>query len=246
MNSKKLITGLLASVLIPVTMGVGSQVAAAGTQVVHGPMVASRPSASATSSNWAGYASSKRPFTSVSATWVQPAVKCTSKTSYAVFWVGLDGYNSNTVEQTGTSAFCNGGKATYAGWYEFFPAFPKNFSPTVAPGDVIHASVTESGGRFTTEISDTTHHWIGRAGKTISSAERSSAEIIAEAPSSSAGVLPLADFGTVKFTESQANGTAIASHSPIRITMESSAGTVKAQPSTLTSNENFAVTWHHS
>lgn len=244
MKSKRLITGLLASVLMPVTIGIGSQVAAASTQVVHGPMVAARPGSSTTSSNWAGYAS-KGTFSSVSASWVQPAVKCTSKASYAVFWVGLDGYSSNTVEQTGTSAFCSGGKATYAGWYEFFPAFPKNFSPTVAPGDVIHASVTESGGVYTTEISDTTHHWIGRARKTISSAQRSSAEVIAEAPSSSTGVLPLANFGTVKFTDSLANGTAIGSHSPIKITMESG-GVVKAQPGTLSSNKNFSVSWHHS
>jgi Peptidase A4 family len=245
MKSKRLITGLLASVLMPITMGVGSQVAAASTQVEHGPMVASRPGANVPSANWAGYASSKKPFTSVSASWVQPAVKCTSQATYAVFWVGLDGYTSSTVEQTGTSAFCSGGKAKYAGWYEFFPAAPKNFSPTVAPGDLIHASVTESGGVFTTEITDTTHHWIGRARKTVSSAQRSSAEIIAEAPSSITGVLPLANFGTVKFTDSLANGTAIGSHSPIKITMESG-GVVKAQPGALSSNENFSVAWHHS
>ena len=56
----------------------------------------------------------------------------------------------------------------------------------------------------------------------------------------------MADFGTVKFTDSHANGTAIGSHSPIKITMESSGGTVKAQPSGLSSSENFSVTWHHS
>ena len=151
MKSKRLITGLLACVLMPITMGVGSQVAAASTQVVHGPMVAARPGASTTSSNWAGYAS-KSPFSSVSASWVQPAVKCTSKTSYASFWVGLDGYSSNTVEQTGTLAYCNGGKATYYAWVEFYPRAPHYFGVTVAAGDALHGSVTESGGVFTPRL----------------------------------------------------------------------------------------------
>ncbi len=249
MNSKRLVTGLFAFILMPVMIGVGAPVAAATSQTVQRPMLGARPGFSAssvTSGNWAGYASNTGTFTSVSASWVQPAVKCTSATTYAVFWVGLDGYSSKTVEQTGTSAFCRGGKATYAGWYEFYPAPPKDFSPAVAPGDAMHASVTESGGVFTTVISDTTRHWTGKARKTIASAKRTSAEIIAEAPASGLSILPLANFGTMKFTNSLANGTAIGSHSPIKITMETSGGTVKAQPGALSSSKNFSVTWHHS
>src|SRR6478736_5602393 len=44
-----------------------------------------------TSTNWAGYSATSGTFTSVSATWKQPAVKCTADTAYSSFWVGLDG-----------------------------------------------------------------------------------------------------------------------------------------------------------
>ena len=57
-----------------------------------------------TSSNWSGYDdSTDGPFTTVTATWVQPRVRTTGATfTDAAFWVGLDGDNSGTVEQIGT------------------------------------------------------------------------------------------------------------------------------------------------
>src|SRR5438105_2174985 len=66
-----------------------------------------------TSGNWSGYAATGGGFTSVSASWVQPAVSCTSKTTYSSFWVGIDGDGSNSVEQTGSEADCSGGRAVY-------------------------------------------------------------------------------------------------------------------------------------
>src|SRR5579871_6444221 len=66
-----------------------------------------------TSGNWSGYAITGSAFTNATASWIVPAVSCSSGTQYAVFWVGIDGYSSNTVEQTGTEAVCSGGKATY-------------------------------------------------------------------------------------------------------------------------------------
>jgi hypothetical protein len=49
---------------------------------------------------------------------------------------------------------------------------------------------------------------------------RSSAEVIAEAPSSSAGrVLPLADFGAVRFTAARVNGRVLRKLRPIKIVM---------------------------
>ena len=68
------------------------------------------------STNWSGYAATGR-FTSVSATWTEPAGHCTSATRYASFWVGLDGFNSNTVEQTGSDVDCSGGSPVYYSWY---------------------------------------------------------------------------------------------------------------------------------
>jgi len=244
MNTRGFVNRLSVLVVIHLMLGASAEMAGA-TPLNNATMLSTgRSFTTVTSSNWAGYTTTKGPFTKVSATWVQPKVKCGTKTTFASFWVGIDGYNSNTVQQTGTLAECSGGAAIYAGWVEFFPAAPSYFSATVKPGDVLHASVTESGGVFTTKLNNATRHWTGIAHKTLS-VGRTSAEIIAEAPSDSSGVLPLANFGTVKFTNALVNGATIGSKSPIEIVMESTAH-LKAQPSAISSGKNFSVTWHHN
>jgi hypothetical protein len=49
-------------------------------------------------------------------------VSCTSQTSLAAFWVGIDGCSSSSVEQDGTLAECYGGAAYYYTWWEMYPA----------------------------------------------------------------------------------------------------------------------------
>lgn len=197
-----------------------------------------------TSSNWAGYSATGGTFTSVSASWVQPAVSCTSSTTYSSFWIGIDGDGSDSVEQTGTEADCYGGSPEYSSWYEMYPAYPVNYSNTVSPGDHFTSTVSASGSTFTLTLSDTTRGWTKTTTKTSSTAELASAEIIAEAPSSSTGVLPLSNFGTASFTNSKANGQAIGNYSPDAITM-ASGSTTKATTSALSSGTNFSVTWKH-
>jgi hypothetical protein len=199
-----------------------------------------------TSTNWSGYAVTGSRFTQVSATWKQPQATC-SGTAYSSFWVGLDGDTSSTVEQTGTDADCSGSTPQYYAWYEMYPKFPVNFGDTVAPGDTMNASVTTDGrGSFTLTISDTTLGWTHTVKAKLRSAKLASAEVIAEAPSSSGGVLPLANFGTVGFTNATANNTTLTSSTPHidPITMQSGS-TVKAQPSSI-SNGAFSVAWKHS
>jgi hypothetical protein len=224
-----------------------AQPAAASAGVTHGVMMRDFNSTTSTSTNWSGYDTTSGPFTSVSSSWVQPAVNCSlsAKRSYSSFWVGLDGDGSNTVEQTGTDSDCVRGHAVYYGWYEMYPAAPSNFTNPVAPGDVLSASVTTDGsGAFTLTLNDQTQGWTQVTQKSLASAQRYSAEVIAEAPSTGK-VLPLADFGTVNFTSSVVDGTAIGNLNPDEITMASGSN-VKAQPGPLSSGENFSVTWKSS
>ena len=125
-------------------------------------------------------------YKSVSATWTEPKATCTSnKNLYASFWVGLDGYSSNSVEQTGTDSDCNGTTPSYYGWYEMYPAYPVNFTNPVAVGDKFSASVTFSGtDTYTLVLSDITSDWTKTILKSQSGLDRSSAEVITEAPSS--------------------------------------------------------------
>ena len=125
-----------------------------------------------------------RPTRSISASWVEPTGHCTSSRTFSSFWVGLDGFGSKTVEQTGSEVDCSGGHARYFGWYEMFPAFPVNFGNAVRPGDHFTGSVTfTGGGHYTLVLKDTTAGWSHTVHKTLASAKNSSAEVIAEAPS---------------------------------------------------------------
>jgi hypothetical protein len=174
-----------------------------------------------TSGNWSGYAvpyegGAPDTFTHVQGTWTVPTVKAGTRSgvSYSATWVGLDGYDSSTVEQTGTEQDWTGaGQQNYA-WFEMYPGGSYEIEEeetvgrrqveTPAPvdaGDSISASVTYEGkGVFTLTIvnNSASHGWTYTAPASLTtstSAARSSAEWILEAPSSS-DTLPLADFGS--------------------------------------------------
>ncbi len=203
-----------------------------------------------TSTNWSGYAvtGANGAFNSVSASWTQPTATCpTHRNQYASFWVGLDGFNSNSVEQTGTDSDCSGRTPKYYGWYEMYPAFPVNFSNTVRPGDAMNASVTFSGtSTFTLVLQDATQSWTQTITQNQTGLARSSAEVITEAPSSNSGVLPLANFGTINYSTSSANGTSLGTQNPIAIIMVNNSGTPKDSTSSINSVGGFSNTWIRS
>jgi len=217
----------------------------------------------ATSLNWSGYAVTGAPgsVTDVQGSWIVPAVTCSSgPNQYAAVWVGIDGYNSNTVEQTGTDSDCQNGTPTYYAWFEFYPhpAFLiNNFS--VRPNDVISADVSYDPirQRFTVTL---VNHSTGLTFSTstkVNNARRSSAEWIVEAPSGSGGILPLAKFGTASLgqdytgigptsyaTVGGATGAIGAFSSNVAITMLSNGGATKAYAAPLTSDgSSFTDTW---
>ena len=241
--------GLLAVAIPAVGLLAAPMVAPAAASATSVPSVLPFQGVSAgTSSNWSGYAAhgGANSYNSVSATWVQPAGSCTKKTTYAAFWVGLDGYSSKTVEQTGSEVDCSGGSPVYYAWYEMYPAYPVNFADSVSPGDKIKASVAASGDVFTLKIADVTQGWQHIVTKTLSSPQKSSAEVIAEAPCCTAdgSSLPLTDFGTVAFKRSDANGSAIGISNPTRIKMGPvDGGTDTDTTSALTDGNKFSVTW---
>ena len=156
----------------------------------------------ADSTNWSGYAVLGSSFTSAEASWVVPTTNCSGVRGdqYAAFWVGLDGYSSSTVEQTGTLSYCAGRTPGYYAWFEFYPNPMYEITGlTVAPGNRISASVVYNGGTtFTVTIANESTGQSFSKSSTVSGAARSSAEWIVEAPccTNSGGILPLADFGT--------------------------------------------------
>jgi len=198
-----------------------------------------------TSLNWAGYAAVGGGFTSVTSSWIEPTASCSGGTTYSSFWVGLDGDGSSTVEQTGTSADCNGSSPSYYAWYEMYPKYPVNLSLAVRPGDSLTGTVSvDRTGRYTlTLVNNTTHQSFSTTQK--GHGANYSAEAIAEAPSSRSGVLPLTNFGTANFSNTLVNGQPIGSFTYDRIDM-ASGSTIKAQTSGLSGGTGFSVTWKHS
>ena len=198
------------------------------------------------STNWSGYAAvgSSGAYKSVSSSWVQPAVTCSSKATYSSFWVGLDGYSNSALEQTGTEADCISGKATYGAWWEVLPASESAYSVTVKAGDSLTATVTDNGnGTFTMTLADSTENWTKTTTHAGSSGyQDSSAEVIAEATDVNGQIAKLSNFGTVNFTNSTAGGTALGSLSPNEIVMEGTSGDVKAQPGAI-SGGSFSDVW---
>jgi hypothetical protein len=211
---------------------------------------------STTSTNWSGYAinATAGSVTYVSGEFNVPTVSG-SGTAYSAAWVGIDGFNSTSVEQTGISADVVNGVAQYSAWYEMYPSAPVTISQlAIHPGDMIQASVSYNNGNFTLSIQDLSD----KAGSnsfsiTISdpNATRSSAEWIQEAPSSNRGVLPLAKFTPVTFNNAQAtvNGTTGVINNPafasedVAINMVSASGTQEDTTSALNAAGNgFTVT----
>jgi hypothetical protein len=138
------------------------------------------------SENWSGYAATAaKKFNFASSSFVQPAVTCTGAPNrWTSNWVGLDGFTTGTVEQTGTFSFC-GGKSNmtpqYEAWYEMFPAGSVSVFK-VKPGDTINTAVKFSGGKFKISIADATSGKSFSISKACATCERASAEWIIERP----------------------------------------------------------------
>jgi hypothetical protein len=211
-----------------------------------------------TSGNWSGYAdtdSVTRKYTAVSAKWIEPAIVCDSTVqSQAAFWVGIDGYDSKTVEQDGTLAWCYQDNAYYYTWWEMFPRYGLTaVGNAVKPGDLITASVTRNGDRYTLRVTDSTtpaNSFVKYRSCIPQHCTDASAEWVAEAPSGSSGQYPLADFNTwtvmdaaVK-TTTQSGGISSFPDYVITMTLNS---TTLAQPGTLSHHgARFTVTWENA
>ncbi len=172
------------------------------------------------SSNWAGYAAynGTTTFRLVSAHFTVPYLDCNGVTAtdgaWSSHWVGLDGYKSATVEQTGLIAGGNGSTPEYDAWWEMYPKFPIYPSITVHAGNAIDMSVYyhSTTHQFTLNFSDTTNGQ--KFSKTVScpsgsTCHRNSAEVISEAPYDTqiSNLTPLADFQAASFTNAHITNT---------------------------------------
>ena len=227
--------------------------------------------------NWSGYAATGTTYSAVTASWHVPTLTCPSgqPNTFSSQWVGIDGVNDATVEQDGTEADCTGTTASYGAWYEMFgdsavsggAAVPITSGCTglaschVGANDLITATVSVAGnGSWTLSMNDATSPDVWAFTITISAPTtapgRSSAEWIVERPEVctspvQCGITPLADFGTVQFTNATATTTngaqsiAALGGVPIEMVSSSTNSTLLALPGQPTGS-GFTDAWFAS
>jgi Peptidase A4 family len=210
------------------------------------------PAGQTQSTNWSGYAATSAggTYSQVSSTWQEPAVQCAGgPEQIAVFWVGIDGYTSGTVEQDGSLADCSGGVASYYTWWEMYPANSVQIvGTTVQPGDHITSSVVRSGNTYTLKVTDQEHPANSFTTTQTCACANSSAEWIAERPSGGGGLFPLPNFGKIVFkhdaaTSSTGSGS-ISQFPNDAITMVNNSHQTLAKPGALKKQgSKFAVKW---
>ncbi len=179
-----------------------------------------------------------------------PTADCSAvrgqQATIAAAFVGIDGFLSNTVEQSGTDTDCIGRTPFYIAWYEFYPARAVFIDEDVDAGDQMHAEVSRSGTTANLTLHNVTKNWTVTASQSSPSFDFSSAEWILEAPTNK-----LTDFGTINFSNAAATGGgttgAIDGFTNDKITMVTRNGrTTRATPSDLTSGGTaFSVTFNH-
>jgi hypothetical protein len=199
--------------------------------------------ANQTSTNWSGYAADNGSFTTVTSSWVEPNVSCNSD-GIVAFWIGLDGWGSNSVEQDGTGVDCSSGFPQQFAWWETYPANSiQEYGDPVSPGDSLTSTVTDTGGgQYRMVLTDNTQGWTENQTVAASGSD-ASAEVIAEAVTSGSSVTPLPNFSSIGFTGSTFDNTEISSAGGQAIDMTDSNGNVIASTGADDGNGDFTVTY---
>ena len=194
------------------------------------------------STNWSGYAVTGGTFTSVSSNWTEPSVTCTSK-GIVGFWVGLDGWNSSTVEQDGTGVDCENGTPQQFAWWETYPANSVQvYNAPVSAGDQMSSSVTaQANGVYVMVLTDWTAGWTVKNPVSLPAGKNASAEIIAEAVSTGDTITTLPDFGEVDFTGSTIDNSSLDAVGAQPIDMTDSHNNVIATTTETDQDGDFAV-----
>lgn len=215
------------------------------------------PTGTQASENWAGYVAtpqtSAKAFTSVHGSWTVPTLETTSNQGVAAQWVGLGGVNSDDLLQVGTIEQVEDGQVVNTVFWEKLPSAAKTVM-TVEAGSTIDASVKQASGTTWDVVVTVTSPDGQTQTKTIpvtlnASYEKgigTSAEWISEDPSTTNGELyPLANAGTVAFSEATVDGGAInaETNDVVPMAVVTQQGQVLISPSQLGSDgESFSTT----
>lgn len=206
------------------------------------------PARAGQSHNWSGYAATGGTYTAVSGTWTVPQTAAGDSFGSEATWVGIGGVSSRDLIQAGTeTTAASSGRVRYQAWIEMLPQASHPVTLDVSPGDSVTVTISQqTGDQWAIAMKNNT---TGKEYDTTVTYQSSlsSAEWVEEAPSGGRRVLPLDNFGSVKFTGGSATKdgktTTMAGAGAKAITMIDSSGQPVVTPSSLGADgSSFTVT----
>lgn len=213
---------------------------------------ASSEDSTSTSSNWAGAVleAYSQKWAAVGGTFVVPTPKVPSGgsagTTYAASaWIGIDGDSCQTaLWQTGVDFNVQGNSVSYDAWYEWIPAASIDFSGiSFKAGDTVELSVvahsTTTG--TATIINQSSGQKVTKTMTGTSSLCLQDAEWIVEDFEENGGLVPLADWGSVAFTNATATTSSGATVGPANADIINLGQNNKILSSTTTSSDSVTV-----
>jgi hypothetical protein len=218
----------------------GAVPATAAPASAHTPAPAHLPHLRHAGDYWGGY-SIQHGGTTVTASWVNPTVKC-SNGSVNSLWDGFDGAGiSDTVEQIGIDLDCSSGTIEYNPWYEMYPRDSVYFNEPTRAGDAMTATVAHnSGTKYTLTLADPTENWSKTFTSTLSGAQDATAEVIMERLTDT-----IDNFGSMTFTNCTLDGSPFGNSSTDKYTLANNSNTVQVTTGALNGSQ-FSMTWKHA
>lgn len=233
-----------AVVAVPATIALQMHASSNSQSIKHAPLYATDEIGS---KNWAGYVDIAKPgqtFHSVTGTWQVPAIEGEDQ-SAAAQWIGLGGVQSKDLLQMGTVETMDNGQAENVLFWEKLPNAANDWL-TLPAGATVSASIAPVSANSNTfllkaVVSDNgqtqTYTKEVEVSPAYQEAMGTSADWISEDPSDvSLNLIPLAQMGTIRYTNATANGLPIlqsdASTEPMAL-VGTDGQTVLVQPSQL-------------
>ncbi len=204
------------------------------------------PTGTQESSNWSGYvvtpATGSPKYTSITGSWIVPKASG-SASSLGSQWIGLGGVNSSDLLQMGTIEQFQRNREVVTLFWEQLPDAAQNLV-TVPVGSHITATISTQDGTdysLTFQVVEPNGQTVTQNVSTTLSSEYAagigtSAEWISEDPSTAnGGLYPLANTGSVEFTDAMANNAPInvASNQVQPLALVDSSREVRIAPTTL-------------
>jgi hypothetical protein len=200
------------------------------------------------STNWSGYVDTGTGarFTGITGSWTVPTVGPTASGASST-WVGIDGDTNASLIQAGTEQDWGPQGVLYYAWYEMLPADSIELG-AVQPDDRVTVDIErDQPGTWSITVDDSTEHSLW-TGSVAYSAPEASAEWIEEAPTDSdtGNIEPLADYGSVRFSDMGVHGlgTRAATASPVYMVKQDTGNVVQSYPAPYDpSTDSFDVTF---